>query len=236
MMLSVNHLDVFYRNVQALRDISIQVEKGEIVTLIGANGAGKTTLLMTLSGIHRPKAGSIKFLDFRIDGLKPHQIVKLGLAQVSQGRNLFPDLTVLENLEMGTYALAKGEPVEKRIDQIYGYFEVLHKRRNQRAALLSGGEQQMLAFARALMSNPKMLLLDEPSEGLAPKIVQQLLDIIQKLREENRLTILLVEQNAVLALELAERGYVLETGSIVGDGTTAELLDSEIVKKAYLGI
>jgi branched-chain amino acid transport system ATP-binding protein len=235
-MLSVNHLDVFYGNVQALRDISIQVERGEIVTLIGANGAGKTTLLMALSGICQPKSGSIRFLDFRIDGLKPHRVVRLGLAQVSQSRNLFPDLTVFENLEMGAYALARGESAEERIDQIYGYFDILHKRRNQRAALLSGGEQQMLAFARALISNPKMLLLDEPSEGLAPKIVQELLRIIQKLREENRLTILLVEQNAVLALELAERGYVLETGSIVGSGTTEELLNSEIVKKAYLGI
>jgi len=235
-MLSVNHLDVFYGNVQALRDISIQVERGEIVTLIGANGAGKTTLLMALSGICQPKSGSISFLDSRIDGLKSHRIVRLGLAQVSQGRNLFPDLTVLENLEMGAYALAKGESAEERINQMYGYFDVLHKRKNQRAALLSGGEQQMLAFARALISNPKMLLLDEPSEGLAPKTVQELLKIILKLREENGLTILLVEQNAVLALELAERGYVLETGSIVGSGTTAELLNSEIVKNAYLGI
>jgi branched-chain amino acid transport system ATP-binding protein len=236
MMLSVNGLDVFYGNVQALRDISIQVERGEIVTLIGANGAGKTTLLMTLSGICQPKSGSIRFLGSNIDGMKPHQIVKLGLTQVSQSRNLFPDLTVLDNLEMGAYTLPKSESMEERLEQMYGYFDILHKRRNQRAALLSGGEQQMLAFARALISNPKMLLLDEPSEGLAPKIVQQLLRIIQKLREETKLTILIVEQNAVLALELAERGYVLETGSIVASGTTAELSNSQMVKKAYLGI
>lgn len=234
-MLKVDHLNVFYGSIQALRDVSIEVNQGEIVTLVGANGAGKTTFMMTLSGIKRPASGTVEFQGARIDKLPPHDIVSMGVAQVAQGRQLFPDMTVVENLELGAYRARDTNRIEQKLQQVYGYFEVLGKRKNQRAGTLSGGEQQMLAIGRALMANPKLLLLDEPSAGLAPVIVDNLAEIITNLRKEG-LTILIVEQNAHLALDIADRGYVLETGTLVAQGTASELARSELVKKAYLGI
>ena len=235
-VLKVSKLNVFYGNAQALWDVSIEVSDGEIVTLVGANGAGKSTLMMALSGIIKPRSGTIEFFGKRIDGLEPHQIVKLGLAQVSQSRNLFPDMTVIENLELGAYCLPKNETITERLEEVYGHFKILQIRKDQKAGLLSGGEQQMLAFGRAFMSHPKLILLDEPSTGLAPIIVKQLVEIIREARTKRGLTILLAEQNAILALDLADRGYVLETGTLVTSGKASDLKKSEIVKKAYLGI
>jgi branched-chain amino acid transport system ATP-binding protein len=235
-VLNVNNLDVYYGSVCALRDVSITVEEKEIVTLIGANGAGKTTLMMTVSGILKPKSGTIKFMEKRIDTLYPHEIVSLGISQVSQGRNLFVDMTVLENLELGAYRFRKKSDHAKKLEEIYSYFEILRKYRNKKAKLLSGGEQQMLAFGRAIMGNSNLLLMDEPSAGLAPLIVMELAEIIKKLRKSKGLTTLIVEQNAILALDLADRGYVLETGRLVTEGEASVLKENDLVKKAYLGI
>lgn len=235
-MLKVSDLNVYYGNVHALKDITLEIDKREVVTFIGANGAGKTTLMMTISGILKPKKGIIEFLGSRIDGMKAHKILRLGIAQVTQNRNLFPEMTVLENIELGAYLKRKDRTYNQKLSQIYNYFYVLEERKHQKAGLLSGGEQRMLAFARALMSDPQLILLDEPSEGLAPIIIQQLSDIIRELSKKSGLTTLIVEQNASLALELAERGYVLESGVMVAEGTTQELGKRDIVKKAYLGI
>lgn len=236
-MLRVKNLDVYYGAIQALTGASIDVNEGELVTLIGANGAGKTTLLMTLSGIIKPTSGTIEFLGTRIDKLSSYALISLGIIQVPQGRLLFPEMTTLENLEMGAYGAkdAKTKSMKQKLEEVYGYFEVLKERRNQNAGTLSGGEQQMLAIGRALMASPKLLLLDEPSSGLAPLVVEELSGIISDLHEKG-LTILLVEQNASLALRLADRGYVLETGRIVTSGKASELAQNELVKKAYLGI
>ncbi len=235
-MLKVTNLNDFYGNAPALHDISIDVKQGEIVTLIGANGAGKSTLMMALSGINKAKSGSIEFCGAEMQGLKPNIITKMGLVQVSQSRNIFMDMKVIENLELGAYCQPKGRPLEEKYEEVFNYFNILRQRKHQRAGFLSGGEQQMLAVARALMSEPKLLLLDEPSEGLAPLIVKQIEEIIKKLRDERGLTTLIAEQNAVLALSVADRGYVLETGQVVASGTTTELENSDLVKKAYLGI
>jgi branched-chain amino acid transport system ATP-binding protein len=235
-MLRVNRLNVFYGNVQALWDITVEVKEREIVTLIGANGAGKTTFMMTLSGIIKPKSGTIDFFGSRIEGLKPHHILGLGIAQVPQGRHLFPEMTVRENLELGAYRFRKNGTVRERLEQAYSFFDILEKRQNEKAGSLSGGQQQMLAFARALMAESKLLLLDEPSAGLAPIMVKELARIIRKLRTKKGLTTLIVEQNAILALDLADRGYVLESGSVVASGRASDLASSELVKKAYLGI
>lgn len=235
-MLNVNKLNVYYGNVQALWDITLEVNEREIVTLIGANGAGKTTLMMTLSGIIRPRSGTIEYLGSRIDGLKPHHIISMGIAQVPQGRHLFPEMTVKENLELGAYRFRKNGVIKDRLEEIYGLFEILHEKENQKAGSLSGGQQQMLAFGRALMSKSKLSLLDEPSAGLAPIMVKELARIIRNLREKKGMTTLIVEQNAILALELADRGYVLESGNVVASGKASDLSKSELVKKAYLGI
>ena len=236
-MLRVKALDVHYGAIQALTGVSIDVHEGELVTLIGANGAGKTTLLMTLSGILKPTSGTIEFLGTRIDRLSSYARISLGIVQVPQGRLLFPEMTTLENLELGAYRAtdAKSKSLKQKLEEIYGYFEVLKERRNQKAGTLSGGEQQMLAIGRALMANPKLLLMDEPSSGLAPLVVEELASIITNLHQKG-LTILLVEQNASLALKLADRGYVLETGSIVISGKTSDLAQNELVRKAYLGM
>lgn len=234
-MLKINHLNVYYDRVQALKDVSLDVKEGELVALIGSNGAGKTTLLMTISGIKKPTSGTVQFEEARVDKLPSHNIVSLGIAQVPEGRRLFPQMTVLENLELGACLSTDAEKNKQNIERVCSYFEVLGQRISQMAGTLSGGEQQMLAIGRALMTNPKLLLLDEPSLGLAPIIVEDLTQIVSNLHKEG-MTILLVEQNARVALELADKGYVLETGSIVASGEAHELVHSELVKRAYLGL
>lgn len=231
-MLKIDNLAVSYGMIQAIHDVSFSVNPGEIVSLIGANGAGKTTILRTISGLIRPKEGQILFEDQDITKTAPQKIVAAGLSQVPEGRHVFAGLSVMENLEMGAY-LRKGE-VKADYEQVFQKFPVLKERKNQDAATLSGGEQQMLAMGRALMSKPKLLLLDEPSMGLAPIFIKEIFSIIQEINAQGT-TVLLIEQNAKMALSVAHRGYVLETGRIVLSGTGAELLDSEEVKKAYLG-
>ena len=236
-MLKVNSIDAGYGSTQILSEILLDVNQDEIITLIGANGAGKTTFLMTLSGIIRPTLGSIEFLGKRIDKLPPHAIVNLGLAQVPQGKMLFPEMTVSENLDPGAYRAAHtgSKNTKQKLEEVYSYFQALKERKNKKASTLSGGEQQMLAIARALMTSPKMLLLDEPSSGLAPLIVERVAEIIIDLHKEG-LTVLLVEQNADLALELADRCYVLETGRIVFEGKAEDFRHDERIKKSYLGL
>ena len=235
-MLKINNLNVHYGRVHALNDVSLDVKEGELVTIIGSNGAGKSTLLMTISGIKKPTSGAVEWEGIRIDKLQSHNIVSLGIVQVPEGRHLFPKMTVLENLELGACLSKDTEWNKQNIKKVCSYFEVLGQRMNQLAGTLSGGEQQMLAIGRALMANPKLLLLDEPSLGLAPIIVEDVAQVIRNLRQEEGIAILLVEQNAHLALELADRGFVLETGSIVVSGTAKKLRNSTMVKKAYLGL
>ncbi len=232
-MLEIENLSVHYGMIQAVRDVSFHVEKGEIVSLIGANGAGKTTILRTISGLTRSSKGKISFEGKGIEKQAPQKIVASGLSQVPEGRHVFPGLTVQENLEMGAF-LRKDKEVKQDYEQVFSKFPVLKERKNQDAATLSGGEQQMLAMGRALMSKPKLLLLDEPSMGLAPIFIREIFSIIQEIQKQGT-TILLIEQNAKMALSIANRGYVLETGKIVLEGTGQELLASEAVKKAYLG-
>ena len=232
-MLSVENLSVRYGMIQAVHNVSFQVNQGEIVSLIGANGAGKTTILRTISGLIRPSEGTIQFEGGAIEKEAPQKIVASGLSQVPEGRHVFPGLTVQENLEMGAF-LRKDSGVHADYEQVFAKFPVLKERKNQDAATLSGGEQQMLAMGRALMSKPKLLLLDEPSMGLAPIFIREIFSIIQEIQQQGT-TVLLIEQNANMALSIADRGYVLETGKIVLEGTGNELLSSEAVKKAYLG-
>lgn len=231
-MLNVNDIHVHYGPIHAIKGVSLDVKQGEIVALIGANGAGKSTILKTISGIMHPTTGSIQFNSADITKVEAHKIVHMGLAQVPEGRRVFLRMTVKENLEMGAFS-QKGVS-SKDLKEIYELFPRLRERRKQTAGTLSGGEQQMLAIGRALMSKPKLLMLDEPSMGLAPMLVEQIFDIIKELKKAGT-TILLVEQNAGMALEVADRAYVLETGKITLSGTGAELASSEEVKKAYLG-
>lgn len=235
-ILKVEGLHVYYGSIHAIKGISFDVREGEIVTLIGANGAGKSTTLNTISGLLHPKSGSVSFLGQGLAHTAPHKVVERGLAQVSEGRRIFLQMTVKENLEMGAYVRmrAGGGRVAEDLEMVYGLFPRLRERRRQVAGTLSGGEQQMLAMGRALMSRPRLLMLDEPSMGLAPLLVEQIFDIIRNLNEHGS-TILLVEQNARMALSIASRGYVLETGKIVTTGTGQELLDSPEIKRAYLG-
>ncbi len=232
-MLEVNDINVYYGAIHAIKGVSFSVNEGEIVTLIGANGAGKSTTLKTISGLLHSQTGSITFQGEPISGTAPHKLVGKGLAQVPEGRAVFLQMTVEENLEMGAYTRPNGE-VEPGLERVYEQFPRLKERRKQIAGTLSGGEQQMLAMGRALMSSPKLMMLDEPSMGLAPILVEQIFDIIKTLHK-NGTTILLVEQNARMALSVADRGYVLETGKIVSSGSGQELLADESVKKAYLG-
>ena len=232
-ILKVDDINVWYGSIHAIKGVSFEMNEGEIVTLIGANGAGKSTTLNTVSGLLRSKTGSITFAGENLAKVPPHKIVEKGLAQVPEGRRVFLQMTVQENLEMGAYT-QPGSGVSKDLEMVYGLFPRLKERCRQTAGTLSGGEQQMLAMGRALMSHPKLLMLDEPSMGLAPILVEQIFDIIQSLHK-NGSTILLVEQNAQAALSIADRGYVLETGKIVTSGTGAELLASPAIKKAYLG-
>jgi ABC-type branched-chain amino acid transport systems, ATPase component len=231
-ILSVQDINVYYGAIHAIQDVSLTVNEGEIVTLIGANGAGKSTTLQTISGLLRSKTGDIRFCGQSIAHVPSHKIVERGIAQVPEGRRIFLQMTVQENLEMGAFTRSGG--VEKDLERVYALFPRLLERKKQIAGTLSGGEQQMLAMGRALMSHPKLMMLDEPSMGLAPILVEQVFSIIRQLHEEGT-TILLVEQNAQMALSVADRAYVMETGKITLQGTGAELAQSDRVKKAYLG-
>ncbi|MDQ7851218.1 MAG: ABC transporter ATP-binding protein [Armatimonadota bacterium] len=233
-MLRIEGITVAYGQVAALRDASLLVSPGEIVSIIGANGAGKTTLLRTISGLLHPLSGTIHFQTTRIDRMEPHQIARLGIAHVPEGRRIFPYLSVQENLWMGGLQIRERTQIEARLEEVFDLFPVLAQRRRQAGGTLSGGEQQMLAIARALMADPRLLLLDEPSLGLGPKVVDAVFDVIAKLHQQRR-TVLLVEQNAYLSLEVADRAYVLETGRIVLEGRAAELMDHPHVRRAYLG-
>lgn len=232
-MLKVENIDVFYGNIHAIKNVSFEVKEGQVVSLIGANGAGKSTILKTVSGLLHPKTGSITFLDKDITNKEAHVIVKQGLSHVPEGRRVFAQQSVQENLEMGHYTQAKST-YKERLALVFEKFPRLKERRKQFAGTLSGGEQQMLAMGRALMTMPKLLMLDEPSMGLAPIIVEQIFDII-KLLNERGITILLVEQNAKMALDIAHYAYVLETGKITVGGDSRDIVSDEAIKKAYLG-
>jgi len=235
MLLEVKDLRVSYGKIEAINGISLHVEKGEIVTLVGANGAGKTTLLKTISGILKPTTGKIVFEDKDVATIEPHNRVLEGLCQAPEGRGIFPGMTVLENLEMGKFARKEWkEELNEDLERIYTLFPRLKERQNQAGGTLSGGEQQMLSIGRALMARPRLLLLDEPSMGLAPMFIQQIFKIIREIQEQG-VSILLVEQNAAQALACANRAYILETGNIVKEGSGKELLKDDAVKKAYLG-
>jgi branched-chain amino acid transport system ATP-binding protein len=234
-VLEISNLDVFYGKSQALRDVSLIVNEGEIVALVGANGAGKTTLLNTISGLLRPASGSVKFLNQRIDRLAPHKIMKLGISQIPEGRKLFTDMTVRENLEMGAYASEAWKRRTETLEQVYEVFPVLKERARQPAKKLSGGEGQMVAIGRGLMSNPRLCMFDEPSYGLAPKLFSEVLEVIKHLRQQG-ITIFMVEQNVRQTLETADRAYVIENGQIVLEGKGKDLLQDKLVKKAYLGV
>lgn len=233
-MLKVQDINVFYGNIHALHDISFEVKRGEIVTLIGANGAGKTSILHSISGLIPLKSGKIILKDQKITNVEAHKLVKLGMSHVPEGRRVFAQMTVQENLELGAYLSTNKKQIQDDIERMYDRFPRLKERRKQLAGTMSGGEQQMLAMGRALMSRPELVLMDEPSMGLSPIFVQEIFHIIKELNDAGT-TILLVEQNAHLALQLAHRGYVLETGKIVLSGTGKELLADDAVRKAYLG-
>ena len=235
-MLRINDISTYYGNIQALKDIHIDIAEGEIITLIGANGAGKTTTLMSISGMIPPRQGEIFFMGKPIHSMPPDKIVSLGISQVPEGRRIFPFLTVAENLDMGAFLRKDSSSIKKDLSYIWELFPILSERRHQAGGTLSGGEQQMLAISRALMARPKLLLLDEPSLGLAPLIVKQIFEIIKKINNENKTTIFLVEQNANLALKVAHRGYVMENGAITLSDSAQNLLTTEAVKKAYLGL
>ena len=236
MLLELKDITVHYNRVAAVQTISVTVGKGEIVTLIGSNGAGKSTTLRTISGLKRPSSGEIWLEDERIDELPAHKIVSLGIAQVPEGRRIFPHMSTFENLKMGAFLRINREEIDRDYQMVYSHFPVLKERSSQAGSTLSGGEQQMLAIARALMAHPKLLLLDEPSLGLSPIMCQEIAKIILGIREKVGVSILLVEQNARLALRLADRGYVLVTGKIALQGTAQELRNNDEVKRAYLGM
>lgn len=234
-MLKLSQVYTAYGNIEALKDVSIDISQGRIVTIIGANGAGKSTMLNTISGILCPKKGEIEFLGKRIDSLSAHAVVKMGISQVPEGRRIFPQLTVMENMEMGAYIrTGDRKAIKEDMEKGFVYFPILKERLKQLGGTLSGGEQQMLAIARALMARPKLLLLDEPSLGLAPMMVDKIFEIIKRINKEG-MTILLVEQNANAALRLANKGYVLETGRVVIHGDSEALLKNPQLKAAYLG-
>lgn len=235
-MLKLSNIKTYYGNIQALKGVSIEVSEGEIITLIGANGAGKTTTLMSISGIVPPRSGEILFEDTPIHNLPGSDIVALGLSQVPEGRRIFPYLTVAENLDMGAFLRKDTAGIKEDMEYIFDLFPILAERRNQAGGTLSGGEQQMLAISRALMAKPRLLLLDEPSLGLAPLVVKQIFNIIRKINSEHNTTIFLVEQNANMALKIAHRGYVMENGKITLTDTASSLLANDEVRKVYLGI
>jgi branched-chain amino acid transport system ATP-binding protein len=234
-MLAVKNLDTVYGKVQALWDVSFTIDETEIVALIGANGAGKTTLLNTISGVLQPAAGIVEFLGNRIDGLQSHAIVELGMSHIPEGRKLFPDMSVRENLEMGAYPKRVWERKQEILAEVFQLFPLLKSRQGQLARTLSGGEQQMVAMGRGLMSRPRLCIIDEPSSGLAPIVVDEIFNIIQGLRDQG-IAILLVEQNVQQTLEIADRAYVLENGRVILAGESKQLLEEELIRKAYLGI
>ncbi len=235
-MLILRDVYAGYGNILAIKGVNLEVNQGEIVTLIGANGAGKSTILMSISGIVECKDGSILYKDEEIQGKEPDKIVKKGICQVPEGRHIFPLLTVQENLDMGAFLRKDKAGIAEDLEYIYSLFPVLQERKNQDGGTLSGGEQQMLAISRALMARPELMLLDEPSMGLAPLIIQQVFQIIKRINKEHNTTIFLVEQNAYQALQIADRGYVIENGAITLTGPANDLLKNEDIKKAYLGI
>jgi branched-chain amino acid transport system ATP-binding protein len=233
-VLKLNNLHVYYGAVHALKGVSLEVNEGEIVTLIGSNGAGKSTTIKAISGLVSPSSGSVEFMGKQISGMLPHQVTSLGVVQIPEGRRIFPEMSVRENLEMGAFCRRDSRGIERDIESVFDRFPRLRERSRQLAATLSGGEQQMLAVGRALMAHPKVLLLDEPSMGLAPILVQGVFEIIREINASGT-TILLVEQNASMALAIADRGYVLQTGEIALAGPAEELLRSEEVRRVYLG-
>jgi len=235
-MLEIREMKTYYGNIQALKGVDLEISEGEIITLIGANGAGKTTTLMSISGVVPPRSGEVLFEGKPISGLAPNEIVALGISQVPEGRRIFPYLSVSENLDMGAFLRTDSQAVKTDIEYIFDLFPILAQRRNQAGGTLSGGEQQMLAVGRALMAKPRLLLLDEPSLGLAPLVVKQIFEIIKKINQESQTTIFLVEQNANQALKVAHRGYVMENGKITLSDTSQNLMANDEVKKAYLGI
>ena len=233
-MLSISNVETFYGNIQALRGVNVKVNSEEIVSLIGSNGAGKSTLLMTISGVNKAASGEIKFDDKNIESLPPHDIVNLGISQVPEGRRIFSRLSVEDNLRLGASSNDKGKNFDNDVKDVYDLFPVLKDRLSQRGGTLSGGEQQMLAIGRALMAKPKMLLLDEPSLGIAPKLVNQIFVAIKNINKEKKVTIFLVEQTAKKALEFADRGYVLVNGNVTLEGTGQDLLKNKDIQAAYL--
>ena len=235
-MLELRQVQTYYGNIQALRDVSLTIESGEIITLIGANGAGKSTTLMSICGIVPPRTGESLFRGEPIQAMTPDKVVSLGVCQVPEGRHIFPSLTVQENLDMGAFLRTDREEIKKDNDYVFSLFPILAERRHQPGGTLSGGEQQMLAMSRALMARPQLLLLDEPSMGLAPLVIRQIFEIIRKINQEQDTTIFLVEQNANQALRIADRGYVIENGRIVLTDSADRLLSNPQVQKAYLGI
>lgn len=235
-MLRVDKLMVGYDSVPVIFDVSFTVEEGELISIVGSNGAGKTTILRTISGLLKPFSGTIEFMGKRIDKLPAHQIVKLGIAHVPEGRHVFGKMSVRDNLLMGAYTIDDPNEVKRLLDEMYELFPRLAEREDQKAETMSGGEQQMLAIARALMAKPKLLLVDEMSLGLMPLMVDKVLETLKEVNEKKGVTILMVEQKVQEALEIADRGYILQTGRIVAEGTGKELLESDLVKKAYLGM
>ena len=235
-LLEVNNIETYYGPIMAIRGVSFSVPRGGIVTILGANGAGKTTILKTVCGVMDSQKGTVAFEGRTIQGMDPDRVMRLGLSHVPEGREVFPFLSVRENLRMGAYTRKDTDGVARDLEMVFDYFPVLRARAEQRAGQLSGGEQQMLAISRALMARPKMMLLDEPSLGLSPKLVKEIFDIIRRINEEQGVTVLLVEQNANMALHVADYGYVLEVGRIVMEDTCARLLEKEDIKEFYLGV
>lgn len=233
-MLKVKNLNVGYGNVPVLFDLSLNVKQGELVSVVGSNGAGKSTLIRAISGLLKPTAGEIEFMGKRIDNIPAHEIVEMGIAHVPEGRQVFGKMSIKDNLLLGAYTVRSETEIMTRLQEMYELFPILKERENQKAETLSGGEQQMLAIARGLMSNPKLIMVDEVSLGLAPVIVEKVLDVLKLISKD--VTVLMVEQNVQEALEIADRGYVLQNGRLVLEGTGEELLESDVVKKAYLGL
>lgn len=234
-MLKIENLHVYYGNIHALKGINMEINEGEIVTLIGANGAGKTTTLRAVSNIVDAKEGKIEFLGENITGKKATDIVKMGLIHVPEGRRVFAQMSVMENLELGAYLRKDGDGIKRDMDMVFNMFPRLYERKNQLSGTMSGGEQQMLAIGRGIMSKPKLLILDEPSMGLAPLLVKEIFEIVKKVNRESKITVLLVEQNANMALKIADRAYVIETGKVVMSGPAKEIMSNSAVKEAYLG-